>query len=431
MAESRIYIYLLIGLSLLVAVGVQRRLVNTLIPFPLIYILIGWGVFSLPINLPAIDLANNTAHATGAEYLTEFLVIASLSAAGIAIDRPFSWRCWNQVWPLLLITMPLSIIMVALFGWYFMGLTVASAIFLGAVLSPTDPVLASSVQVGPPGEEAERHDIRFNLTVEAGANDGLAFPFVHLGIAAIGMTAMGSWATHWLLEDLVWRVAAGVGAGLLVGKLGGWYVFTYLAKGEQTEHAKKKPMSYTSEGVVGLGAIFCAYALAEIIHGYGFLAVFISAVVAKQAQPDHDYHAFSHHFLEQVERVMLIVFLLILGAYLANGILDALTWSGALLGICVVFLIRPLAGLMGLAACKLPLYGKFTMAFLGVRGVGSLYYLTYGENHGEFGDTTALWSAVMFTILLSIVIHGVMAPVMLRKAEEKAAHQLSDDKDVQ
>ena len=78
MAESRIYIYLLIGLSLLVAVGVQRRLVNTLIPFPLIYILIGWGVFSLPINLPAIDLANNTAHATGAEYLTEFLTLVAI-----------------------------------------------------------------------------------------------------------------------------------------------------------------------------------------------------------------------------------------------------------------------------------------------------------------------------------------------------------------
>ncbi|WP_232365054.1 cation:proton antiporter [Salinimonas marina] len=131
MAESRIFLYLLIGVSLVAAVAVQRRLANTLIPFPLVFIFIGWGVFSLPINLPSIDLANNEAHAIAAEYLTEFLVIASLSAAGIAIDRPLSWRCWNQVWPLLLITMPLSIALVALFGWYVMGLTVASALLLG------------------------------------------------------------------------------------------------------------------------------------------------------------------------------------------------------------------------------------------------------------------------------------------------------------
>ncbi len=427
MAESRIYLYLLIGVSLVAAVAVQRRLANTLIPFPLVFIFIGWGVFSLPINLPAIDLANNEAHAKAAEYLTEFLVIASLSAAGIAIDRPFSWRRWNQVWPLLLITMPLSIALVALFGWYVMGLTVASALFLGAVLSPTDPVLASTVQVGPPGETKERHDIRFNLTVEAGANDGLAFPFVHLAIAAIGVTAIGDWTLQWALEDMLWRVTAGIAAGLVIGKLGGWYVFTYLARVKAPGLSDKHPMSYSSEGVVALGALFCAYALAEFIHGYGFLAVFVSAVMAKQAQPGDDYHAFSHHFMEQIERVMLIIFLLILGAYLADGILDALTWSGAMLGLCVVFLIRPIAGLIGMAGCKLPFFGKLTMAFLGVRGVGSLYYLTYGENHGEFGDTTALWSAVMFTILLSIVVHGVIAPIMLRKAEKKCAHQVPEE----
>ncbi|WP_232365053.1 cation:proton antiporter [Salinimonas marina] len=307
------------------------------------------------------------------------------------------------------------------------GLDRGLGLAAGAVLSPTDPVLASTVQVGPPGETKERHDIRFNLTVEAGANDGLAFPFVHLAIAAIGVSAIGDWTMQWALEDLLWRVTAGVVAGLVIGKLGGWYVFTYLARVKAPGLSDKHPMSYSSEGVVALGALFCAYALAELIHGYGFLAVFVSAVMAKQAQPGDEYHAFSHHFMEQIERVMLVIFLLILGAYLANGILDALTWSGALLGVVVVFLIRPVAGLIGLAGCKLPFFGKLTMAFLGVRGVGSLYYLTYGENHGEFGDTTALWSAVMFTILLSIVVHGVIAPIMLKKAEKKAAHQLPEE----
>jgi len=147
MAESRIYLYLLIGISLVAAVAVQRRLADTLIPFPLIFIFVGWGVFSLPINLPAIDLANNEAHAKGAEYLTEFLVIASLSAAGISIDRPLSWRCWNQVWPLLLITMPLTILSFFLLGISYFSLSIPLAVLFAAVLAPTDPVLKNPSEI--------------------------------------------------------------------------------------------------------------------------------------------------------------------------------------------------------------------------------------------------------------------------------------------
>lgn len=421
MIESRIYLYILFGIAIVAAVAVQRHLRNTLIPFPLLYVGIGWAIFSLPIGLPTIDYIGNEIHAVAGEYLTEFLVIASLSAAGKAIDRPFSVRCWNQVWPLLLITMPLSIALVALFGWYVMGLTAASAIFLGAVLSPTDPVLASSVKVGPPGETS-RHDIRFSLTVEAGANDGLAFPFVHLAIAAIGMTALGDWTWHWALEDALWRVGAGLVAGYGFGKFGAWYLFSYLARQRDETSEQNHPLSYSSEGVVTLGALLCSYGLAEAVHGYGFLAVFVAAVTTKQAQPDHGFHAKAHSFEEQIERVLLVIILLFLGAFVAQGALLALTWQGALLGVLVVFLIRPLSGMIGQSGCDFPLFGKITIAFLGVRGIGSLYYLLYGQNHGEFGDVSSIWAAVTFTILLSILVHGVAAPLFLRKAEEKAAH---------
>lgn len=421
MIEARIYLYIIFGVAIVAAVALENRLRNNLIPFPLVYVLLGWGMFSLPIGLPSIDFLNNEAHSLFGEYLTEFLVIASLSAAGTAIDRPFSLRCWNQVWPLLLITMPLSIIMVALFGWYGMGLTAASAILLGAVLSPTDPVLAGSVQVGPPGE-TNRNDIRFSLTVEAGANDGLAFPFVHLAIAAIGVASLGDWTIQWALEDVLWRVGAGLAAGYAFGKFGAWYLFTYLAKQEDETSAQNHPLSYSSEGVVTLGALLCSYGIAEAIHGYGFLAVFVGAVTTKQAQPEHGYHTKAHSFMEQIERVLLVIILLILGAFVARGALDYLTWQGALLGVLIVFLFRPLAGMIGQARCDFPTFGRLTIAFMGVRGIGSLYYLLYGQNHGHFGDISAIWSAVMFTVLLSIVVHGVAAPLLMAKAERKAAH---------
>ncbi|QJR81108.1 sodium:proton antiporter [Alteromonas pelagimontana] len=428
MIDGKTFLYVLFGLTLVIAVGLQRRLKGSIFPLPLVYVFIGWAAFSLPLGLPSVDLLRDPEHTVFTELISEFIVIASLAVAGLAIDRPFSWKNWNQVWPLLFITMPLTILLVALFGWYMMELTVASCIFLAAVLSPTDPVLASNVQVGPPGAR-QRHDIRFGLTVEAGANDGLAFPFVHLAIAAMGATALGSWTVQWALEDLLWRVTAGVVIGLLTGRIGAWLVFTYVPEankdGDSSQADDEK--SFTSEGMITLGALLTSYGVAEAFHGYGFLAVFISAVTAKQYAPTSYYHAISHHFLEQIESILLVIILLIFGAFLTTDIMRNLTWEGALLGFLVVFLIRPLTGLVAQSRNSLPWYGRFTIAFLGVRGIGSLYYLSYGENHGRFGDTTTIWSAVMFTILLSIVVHGVTAPILMKKSEARSAHRSKED----
>ncbi len=170
------------------------------------------------------------------EYVTEFIVIASLAAAGVAIDRPVSWKNWRQIWPLLVIAMPLTVGAVALLGWWALGLAPASAILLGAAMAPTDPVLARSVQVGPPGE-AKRHDVRFSLTVEAGLNDGLAFPFTYLAIAAVGMTSLGWWTAEWAAFDLVFRIAMGCLVGWGIGRAGAWYVFE--REGRRQAHRQK------------------------------------------------------------------------------------------------------------------------------------------------------------------------------------------------
>lgn len=138
---------------------------------PLLYLIGGSVIFTL------LDLepADPTTHRVLWEKLTELVVIISLLGAGLRIDTPMHQRAWWGPWRRL-ITMPLTIVTVAWLGWQLVGLSVASALLLGAVIAPTDPVMASYVQVGPPGEEAE-HPVRFTLTAEAGLNDGLAFPF--------------------------------------------------------------------------------------------------------------------------------------------------------------------------------------------------------------------------------------------------------------
>ena len=431
--EPRIFLFVVFGLGLFLAVTLEKWLARFWLSLPILYVAAGYLLYSVPVDLPNINPTFDGFDALALEYVTEFIVIASLAAAGIAIDRPVSWTNWRQIWPLLVIAMPLTIAAVAFLGWWALGLPVASALLLGAAMAPTDPVLARSVQVGPPGE-SQRHDVRFSLTVEAGLNDGLAFPFTYLAIAAVGMTSLGGWTLEWVALDLIWRIAAGIAVGWAVGRAGAWYVFEREADAPMEEIEKEdsadQPKYSTSEGLIVLGTLLLAYGLAELAEGYGFLAVFVGAVTARQRENRSRYHKLSHHFIDQIEQIVLVAVLFGFGAMLASGVLDALTWPAALVGIALVFVIRPIAGLLSESFCGLPMVGKLAIAFLGVRGMGSIYYLAYGQNHAQFEGLDILWATASFTILLSIVVHGIVAGPFIRHVENRRAHIHSgqDDK---
>ncbi len=244
------------------------------------------------------------------ERLTEAVVIIALMGAGLKLDRPPSWRGWRMTWRLLGIAMPLTIGALAILGHALLGVGWATALLLAAVLAPTDPVLASDVQVGPPGDGGE-DETRFALTSEAGLNDGLAFPFVH---AAIALAAAGSLAAfpfgHWLGVDLVWKIVAGIAVGWAVGYALGWLVFHI---------PNRARLSRTGDGFVALGATCLAYAVAELAHGYGFLAVFTAALALRAAERGHDYHQKLHDFAEELERLLMMALLVLFGGALGSG----------------------------------------------------------------------------------------------------------------
>ncbi|MDQ0565911.1 cation:proton antiporter [Qipengyuania citrea] len=424
--DPRILMFVVFGAGLTLTVTLERWLARYWLSLPILYVAVGFAVWSLPLGLPHFNPTVDGFDAITLEYATEFIVIASLMAAGIAIDRPVSWANWRQIWPLLLIAMPLTIAAVALLGWWALGLAPASAILLGAALAPTDPVLARSVQVGPPGED-QRHDVRFSLTVEAGLNDGFAFPFTYLAIAAVGMTALGDWTLEWAALDLVWRIVAGCAVGYAVGRIGAWYVFEREVDApiediDEASDEAENPSYSTSEGLIVLGTLLLAYGLAELAEGYGFLAVFVGAVTARQRENRSRYHKISHHFIDQIEQIVLVAVLFGFGAMLASGVLSALTWPAALVGLALIFVIRPISGLLAEANCDLPMIGKLAVAFLGVRGMGSIYYLAYGQNNANFAQIDLLWATVSFAILVSIIVHGVVSGPLIRHVEDRRAH---------
>ncbi|WP_228973113.1 sodium:proton antiporter [Streptomyces sp. DH12] len=402
------FLFTLLGAGALAAAVVPRLVAGRPLSMPLVFLLCGFAVQLLPLPVPQIDPVRDRALI---EHVTEVCVIISLMGAGLALNRPFGRRTWRTTWRLLGITMPLTIAVTAVAAWALLGWQPAAALLVAAVLAPTDPVLASEVRVGAPTEsEHDEDEVRFALTSEAGLNDGLAFPVVMAAVAmaTAGATPLGDWFGRWLLVDVAYKCAVGVLAGLAVGKLLGWMFF----------HASRRVMRLSEhrEGFVALGATFFAYGVTELAHGYGFLAVFVTACRVRAAERAHGYHTVLHDFVEQIERLLTAALLFLLGAFVAQGALTALTWQGAVVGLLLLCVVRPLTAWTAQLGSPAGPRERVVTAFFGVRGIGSLFYLAYALGHSDFGvPADALWALVSVTVLASVVLHGVTAtPVISR-----------------
>lgn len=343
------------------------------------------------------------------ERLTELIILVALTGAGLKLDRPLGWRRWALTWRLLGIGMPLSIAAITALGVLLLDLPIGAALLLGAALAPTDPVLASDVQVGPP-RSGEEDEVRFTLTAEAGLNDGLAFPFVHLAIGLLALGGGGDWTWEWLEVDVVWKLGAGIGFGWLIGRALGWLLFHIPDRGGLAE---------TGDGFVALGATFAAYGLTELVGGYGFLAVFAAALAIRAAEREHEYHDRLHDFVDQAERLLLMVLLVLFGGAIAGGLLAPLSWTGAALAALCVLVVRPATALLALAGAPGPLRERAAIAFFGMRGMGSFYYLAHAAVAVALPAAETLWAVLGATVLLSIVLHGVTATPAMRVLDRR------------
>lgn len=408
LGSSEPYILWLTGGGILFALVAWLPLALRRLPLslPIFCIAAGAAVFSIPgVSLRPMPLL----YPDIAERLTEFIVIIALMGAGLKLDRVFDWRRWAVTWRLLAVTMPVTIAAVTAIGGWGLGLSWTAALLLGACLAPTDPVLAADVQVGPP-RTGEEDEARFGLTSEAGLNDGLAFPFVNLALALSLAAATGEpWLQKWVLHDIVWEIALGVGGGWAVGRLFGW--LTYRTSAETR-------LSQTGDGLIAISATLISYGLTEVLNAYGFLAVFVTALTLRASHRNHDFNVEMHDFTEQIERVGMMVLLLLFGGALVGGLLRPLGWTDVVAALAIILVVRPLAGWLGLWGSNIPRGERLTLSFFGIRGVGSFYYLAYALNHAEFAATDRLWALVGLVVLLSILLHGLTVTPVMRRLDQ-------------
>jgi NhaP-type Na+/H+ or K+/H+ antiporter len=409
---SYLIIITVIGIAALGMAWMPSISQKTQISYSVIYVAFGALVYLALKNV--LPLPDPISENETTLHLTEMVVIVSIMGTGLKIDQPFSFKNWKIPFRLVIITMLLSILIVALLGWSMLGYDIATALLLGSVLAPTDPVLASDVQVGPP-QEKEQHTVKFALTAEAGMNDGTAFPFTLLAITiALMGTPDQAGITTWFLTDFLYRILAGVLAGYLIGRVLAYLIFNLSEKVEYI---------VVRDGFIALSSTLIVYGFTEMIHGYGFIAVFVTAVTLRNYELGHKFHKKLHDFTDQVERILVSIVLVLFGGSLVSGILNHLTWPLALFGFAFVFLIRPLTGFVSLLGLPLHTKEKFGIGFFGIKGIGSFFYLAFALTKFEFAYAKQLWSLVAFTVLLSIIIHGFSATRFMTSLDKHVARK--------
>lgn len=385
---------LVIGAIVIVAQWLPRLVSDREPASAPLMILLGTGAALLVPDLPTLPDPREAPRIW--ERISELTVIIALFGTGMRIDALRPWRRWLPTARMLGIAMPLTILAVALLGIELEGLTVAGAILLGAVLAPTDPVLAADVQVGPPQEGVE-HPVRFTLTTEAGLNDGLAFPFVYLGLLVASETLTpGLLVLDWLALDVVYRIAVGAAMGWAGARVLAHVLFTV---------PRGAILAETGSGVVALAGVLLCYGSTELVEGYGFIAVAVMGLTLRRVEQDHHFHRRLHDFSEAIEHALTAMLLVALGTVLPL-LFEDLSWVHVVFALLLILVVRPIAGWIGLLGSPLPYRDRAVISVYGVRGIGSIYYLCYAGSHMEFVNEDQLWTLVGLVILLSTILHG-------------------------
>lgn len=421
--------FILIG-CLMLARGLGAASIARL-PFTSAMAYLGVGLLLGPmfLGLFALDLVKQ---APLLETLAEIAVLISLFSAGVKMPVPFSLARWLPSLRLAWLSMAISVGLVAAFACWVLDLPLGAGVLLGAILAPTDPVLATDVQVRHAGDSEQ---LRFMLTSEAGMNDGSGFPFVMLGLGLLGLHELGPHGSTWLWRDLLWASAGAIALGAAGGALLAW--LGWQVRGKEPKHE-------VLDDLAGLGLIALVYGVATWLHAWGFLAVFFAGVALRQtelvlagapkdrqgllqAEETHAVSAAKPHdsdspltvsgeslvFKEHLERLSELTLVLLLGGAVTAAAWSWQAWSVALF---LLLVARPASVMLGLLASGTSVRLRGLAAWFGVRGIGSMYYLSYAIAHGlPQGLARELANITIVVIILSIVAHGLTVKPLLAR----------------
>lgn len=396
---------LFVGCVLFVGVAALSRQNDRPYSASVFYLLLGVGA-SVAMGVLGVGRLDVIGDHAVFEHVTELALVIAVFGAGLAVEREVSRRSRRVIALLLLVVMPLTIAAIAAFGVLAMGLPFAAAVLLGAILAPTDPVLAGDVGLGPPGGE-DQGEPRLSLHTEAGINDGLGSPFVLIGLFVATHSGTG-WIGDWLLSDVLYAV----GVAVAIGAAGGWLIAAAIARLQARE-----VLTRDLDGFFAPATALVIYGIAEALGSYGLLAVFTAGIAFRRHEFDHEINTRIHHGAETAGRLLELAVLLLLGSTITVAGLELPGAAGWLLAPLLILIIRPILVLMVTGRRFLDLRGRLFLGFFGVRGVAAIYYATIVAETGDLSraaTTTVVWTTVV-CVAVSITVHGITATPLTRQ----------------
>ena len=397
----------IVGLLLLAVTLGSGWIARLPLSYALIYLIVGILLGSYGFGI--IEIRPDTQFL---ERISEFVVIVSVFGCGLKINRPLKLWAWQSTIRLIGLLMPLTIAAMAAIAHYVLGMGWGAAVLLGAILAPTDPVLASEVQLA---HVKDKDELRFALTSEGGLNDSLAFPFVYFGIYLFTKPDLNSWFFDWVAVDLVWAIAAGIIMGILVAR-----AIVWLDRVLQ----KRRQVDDLLEDFIALSIILLTYSLTELVNGYGFLAVFMAGLIVQNSYSCHQEKRMQQlEFTEQVEKLLEVAAIVILGTVLLYAPMVEHGGKSLLTAGLIFLVVRPIGVWLSFIGSDLPKKTRSLMGWFGIRGLGSIYYLTYSLGKGVTGKVAEEISWITLTVVvLSIIFHGITAAPLMAWYESVKRH---------
>ncbi|HEY0847293.1 MAG TPA: cation:proton antiporter [Noviherbaspirillum sp.] len=424
--------YLIIGFLLLL-MGLLGSIWHRLPLSPaMLYLPIGFALGPSGVHLVSLDPINNAETLT---LLTEIALLISLFTVGLKLRVALTDPIWRLPVRLGVVGMLVTSALVAAAGVFLFALPLALSVLLGAILSPTDPVLASDVQLR---DATDRDRLRFSLSGEGGMNDGTAYPVVMFGLFLFGEPEASDYGSLWAVLYAIWGIAAGFAAGWLLGR-----GVVGLALHLRQRYHKALGM----EEFLTLGLIAASYGMADVVHGVGFISVFAAGVamrgIERQASgselpskvigavPADDAPAVATDpkkapaymaetilgFNQQIEHIAEFVMVLLMGIMLSG---TPLRWDGVLLAVVLLLVVRPVSVAVSLLGERTRRHERLLMGWFGIRGIGSLYYLMFALNYEwPLEQKRLLVSLVLTTVTISVLLHGISSTPLMERYQTR------------
>jgi len=412
---------LLLGVVLLAMCLLELHVTRLPMSPATVYLAVGW-IAGAMVQGQVLTPPTAPQRADMLVIITETAVLISLFAVGLQLRMPLTIKGWRVAAILASVTMLVTIALATLAGFWLMpALGWAGALLLAGMLAPTDPVLASEVQIR---SQHDRDAVRVSLTAEGGLNDGTALPVVMLALGLLGIGTLGAYGTHWLWHDLAWPIAGGALLGWAFGRGLGKVIHALLRRGH----------GLCWDELLYLGIITVAYGLSRLTETSSFLFVFAAALGLFRRSPkavDSLAHAgvepdeladrllaFGHRCGRLVEVVMVL---------LLGFAMPWVHWRGEPLAYAALLLvvIRPLSVFLTVPGRHLPKTQRRVVAWFGIRGVGSLFYLALVIDSGIAPALASdLVNATLPAIALSVLLHGISAtPLMALYQRRRVLHK--------